>query len=70
MNIELVKSKKLTYIILLLYVSYGMYIMITKKKIEHSYMIISFFMFFKIIVFFSISSDPAITTNGIFFLFA
>lgn len=50
MNIELVKSKKLTYIILLLYVSYGMYIMITKKKIEHSYMIISFFMFFKIIM--------------------
>jgi len=50
MSIELVKSRELTYIIVLLYISYGLYIIFTNKKIEHSYMIISFFIFFKILM--------------------
>lgn len=50
MNLELIKKKELTYIILILYLSYGIYIMSTHRKIESSYMIISAFMFFKIIM--------------------
>jgi hypothetical protein len=50
MNLELIKKKELTYIILILYLSYGIYIMSTHRKIESSYMIISAFMFFKIVM--------------------
>ncbi len=50
MNLELIKSKELTYIILLLYLLYGIYSMSKHRKIENSYMIISAFMFFKIVM--------------------
>ena len=49
MNIEIIKSKKLTYLLLLLYLMYGVYKMMLNEYISHSYMILSFFMFFKII---------------------
>jgi hypothetical protein len=50
MNLEIIKNKKIIYILLLLYLLYGSYIMFSNKYINHSYMIISFFMFFKIIL--------------------
>ena len=49
MNIEIIKSKKLTYLLLLLYLMYGVYKMMLNEYISHSYMILSFFMFFKMI---------------------
>lgn len=50
MNIEFIKDKKLTYFILILYIFYGLDKIFYNNPIDHSYMIISFFMFFKIIM--------------------
>lgn len=50
MDLNLIKNKNLTYTILFLYISYGLYSIIYNQKIDHSYMVISFFIFFKIIM--------------------
>ena len=49
-NFDFIKSKKLTYIILVIYLSYGLYKILNQERIPHNYMIISLFMAFKIIV--------------------
>lgn len=49
MNIEIVKDKKLTYLILFLYISYGLFMMMLNRKIEASYMAITIFILFKIV---------------------
>ena len=48
-NIEIIKSKKLTFIILILYFYYGISKIIFNNNLSHSYIVLSFFMFFKII---------------------